>query len=229
MTNPNDGPPAEQPSVAFRKDIQAQTPPANEQPTQPVVASTDPQRRFAELLRPPVLPGESREDLAVISLAIVAQMQPRDAIEQIAAAEVIRATWNRLRLARLHAAHLSASGWEFFNRTFGFPKGDYCVRWTRDEPSDRVFFEELLAKHGLTRDMLLASGLAQQIDAFELLSRMDFANSNRLDATLREFHRRRAMLAAEAVQSTPQSSLAPRSPNAEKPAADTANSDKADR
>lgn len=56
---------------------------------------------------PVMLPGESEVDYANLSAALMADLAPKTALEQIVVADIIALEWDRFRYRRLKAARLS--------------------------------------------------------------------------------------------------------------------------
>jgi len=163
-----------------------------------------PHERVEGIAPAPLLPGEKEADYANLVTRIVADAQPKDAIEEFLTRDVIDLTWDIFRLRRLKAGILRGSidgGIRALMENLGYDErrgygaaGKLATSWAAGEKSAQNEVARALEKAQLTTEDVFAETLESKIDTFERVDRMLASAEARRNNALREIDRHRSSL-----------------------------------
>lgn len=172
------------------------------EPSEPQAVSTDllPQSQV-------ILKGEEEEGYRQILDEVTRSVHPADIIEQFWVRDVTDLLWEALRLRRLKGSLLHAATRhglsEVLEPIVGFPKvRGLADGWFSGQDWAKQEVDQLLAKAGLSFDIVIAEGLAAKLDAIERIDRMIASAEARRNTVLREISRHRDAVAARLARAS---------------------------
>jgi hypothetical protein len=156
------------------------------------------------LLRPPrLLPGEKSSDYKAMRAQILGDIQPKGVFETMLVRDVIDLHWEILRLRRLKAALLRGKAFEGVREIlepFGNKDDeDFAAlpdQWACGDPKARQAVKELLRPASLGDDEIVATTLAQNLEAAERIEGQIASAERRRNNALGEIYRRHEAQAA---------------------------------
>jgi hypothetical protein len=172
-------------------------------------------RRLDAFGPPPLIAGEDAAAYDEILARIFAAQKPFDFIEEILLRESADQFWELQRLRRLRAELMAKEAHDVLVRELkkfvldnaddaressesdqsdaSSAAFDLAAEWLQREPTAVRRVDSLLASAGLTIHSVLATVLRRNLHTFERIEHMIATLEVRLNATLRELDRRRAM------------------------------------
>jgi hypothetical protein len=164
-------------------------------------------RRLDAFGPPPLIAGEDAAAYDEILARIFAAQEPVDFIDEMLLREGADQFWEVQRLRRSWAELMTKKAHDVLVgelKKFPLDNADgasddssaayhLAVEWLQRQPSAIKRVDSLLASAGLTIHSVLAMALARNLDTFEPIGHWIATSEVRLNATLRELDRRRAM------------------------------------
>jgi hypothetical protein len=164
-------------------------------------------RRLDAFGPPPLIAGEDAAAYDEILARIFAAQKPVDFIDEIFLREGADQFWEVQRFRRLWAELMTKKAYDVLVLELkkfildnaddasndSSAASDLAIEWRQRKPSAIKRVDSLLASAGLTIHSVLATALRQNLDTFERIEHMIAMSEVRLNATLRELDRRRAM------------------------------------
>jgi hypothetical protein len=155
----------------------------------------------AVLGRPLLLIGEDLSAYDALLSAVCAAVEPRDIFEDIWTHDVVHHEWRIRRIRRFTAALINTTRKVAlatllrsllpYNTIDFMMAEDLAEQFNKGDKAAIKKVDDLLHDAGLTRDVILAEGMAQRIEVVERFDRMAMAAQDYRDATLREIEHHR--------------------------------------
>ncbi len=156
----------------------------------------------------PLAPGEDQVAYLALRSAMVADLQPADAIEAIWARDVVDLCWELQRLARVRTDVLArgrgdvlrgilCQGLKYRSETYR-RMVTLSARWSAGDPDALACVEALLARRGYDSTLLVTQVYHANLGRLEMLDRMTTRIEYRRSKLLREIDRRRRDFAQRA-------------------------------
>lgn len=132
----------------------------------------------------------------------VAQVRPRDIVEEVLVGDVVELVWEAVRLRRMRALELESLAYLGVADVVAPHFGELGVhglseRWARRQPTAVREVDEILAAAGLAMEHVAARTFALHMSEMERIERLIAAAEARRNAALREIERHRAALARD--------------------------------
>jgi len=152
--------------------------------------------RLSLLGEPPVIDGEDANDFHRLLHEISEGINPIDMIEEILVYDVAILLWEGSRLRRLKVSFLRervrSDPPEDLNSLVADEPEQLFHDWARQEPAAVQQVNELLARHGLTMDSIMATVLLENLEFIGQIDHMLTVVETRRFALLRQIDRRRS-------------------------------------
>lgn len=172
------------------------------EPSQPRAVSTDvlPQSQV-------FLKSEEEEQYRRILDEVTRSVDPADIIEEFWVRDVTDLLWEALRLRRLKGSLLHAATRVGLAKVLDSLVEDVSAielanRWFRGQQEVKKEVDRLLREAGLSFDIVIAEGLAAQLDDIEGFDRRIASAEARRNAVLREISRHRDAVAARLARAS---------------------------
>lgn len=175
---------------------------------------------------PPIIPGEDSSAYDELLLRATSALKPTDIIEEMFLNDIVRSTWDIIRLRRLQNALLNSAAHKGLMRvleplverpaipfrtlldrighkqTFGWMSEELAERWRAQDPDAHKKVAALLEEAGLSMAEVMAEALSIKIADITAIDSLIFAAEERRNAALRELDRRRESFAQSARRFT---------------------------
>lgn len=160
----------------------------------------------------PLIAGECAADQHAFELACRRALRPKDAIEDVWAQDFIDYEWELQRLRRMKVAVIQAARREAMREFLpdyltpgdlrGSSKGEtarlLAEDWSRGNPKATARVINVLKRHDLSLDAVMAAALLARLDQLECFDKLIGVAEHRRNAALGELEKRRDLLAKRA-------------------------------
>lgn len=156
---------------------------------------------------PSLIDGENASDYEAFRDSCLKAVAPKDALEQVWLQDFMDYTWEAQRLRRMKAAILQTARKDAVEKLVQQFGGDdvnwmaakaISLDWSASDEETRQFVDELLNKHGLTQDAIMAQATLKNIETLQTIDGLISSYDYRRDAAIRELEKRRDVLAKRA-------------------------------